>query len=296
MGRYLVLGATGFIGASLLDVLRHDGHRIRAVVRTDGFEASDVEVVVEPDWTLEALQRATDDDFDAVFHLAGGGVRPDDRDPEALIASNVALTSRVARAVRPQTRIVYASTCAVYGRVETGHLAVETDPLRPIEPYGATKAGAAQIGRALAEARGVRFVEGRAFGVYGPSEPDYRLIPSLVAALRRGETLSLTPGEQSRDFMFVDDCARALAALGTTTELAHDVYNVCTGRPVTVAEIAKTTCRVVGAPASLLDFGAKPYRDGESMWMVGDPSRLEADTGVRPEVDLEAGIRRMSGA
>lgn len=301
MGQVLVLGASGFMGAALADVLSRDpACAVRALVRDptaprlSAWSARpNVEVRAAPEWSAAALEAAIGaETYDAVYHLAGTGVHPGQRGSESLIAVNVGLTARIVEALVGPTRVIYVGSCAEYGRVPEGHLAHEDDPVAPLEGYGASKAAGALLGRTLAAARGLRFVHARVFGVYGPGEPGYRLIPSLVGALSRKERVPLTPGAQVRDFMFVEDCARALARLGTATALLHDVYNVCTGRPASVAEVARAVARAVGAPEAQLDFGARPYREGESMWMVGDPARLLADTGFAPEVPLEAGIRR----
>ena len=303
MARFIVTGGSGFIGSSIIDLLtRQEDHFVRALLRAAPDTGArgerlaalegrpNLEPVVVDEWSAGGLAAAMDDGFDAVLHLAGAGVHPKDRSPVSLVDANVRVTAAIAEAWAAPKRFVYAGTCAEYGRVPDGIRVVETAPVRPIESYGATKAAAAVIGRALVTEAGGTFVHARAFGVYGVGEPSYRLIPYLVGRLRAGEAVDLTPGAQVRDFMFIEDCARALIHLAGAP-VADGVYNVCTGVPVSVADIALEACRAVGAPPSRIHLGARPYRAGESMWMVGDPARLAA-TGFEHEVDLAEGIRR----
>jgi nucleoside-diphosphate-sugar epimerase len=93
----------------------------------------------------------------------------------------------------------------------------------------------------------------------------------------------------------VDDVANALITIGNALKCRHSTYNVCSGKAVSVREIGELAARVTGTPASLLRFGALPYRPDEEMWIVGDNSRLTVDFEWAPGTSLEQGLARFAG-
>jgi nucleoside-diphosphate-sugar epimerase len=133
----------------------------------------------------------------------------------------------------------------------------------------------------------------RPFGIFGPGEAAHRLLPHLHARLRAGARAELTPGRQMRDYLYIDDAVAGLIAAGEAALSGFGgACNLCSGRALSVRDFALTAARAMGAPTDRLDFGARDYRAGEPMWMVGDPARLAAATGFRPAVGVEDGIAR----
>jgi nucleoside-diphosphate-sugar epimerase len=207
---------------------------------------------------------------------------------------NVGLVAALLSAVDEPRCFVHAGTCSEYARAEAGVLIPESHPMLPESLYGAAKAGAALFGAACARRRGLRFLWLRLFGVFGVGEASHRLVPHVIAHLRRGERPSLTGGTQERDLTYVDDVADALVlAAGSTSLDAYVPYNVCSGVPVTIRAVAEAVARKMGRPDSALGLGDLPYRSDEAMWVVGDPTRFRAATGWAPRVGLEEGIGRM---
>jgi nucleoside-diphosphate-sugar epimerase len=235
--------------------------------------------------------------WDCVYHVAAAGVSPAQREPQRLIDGNLGLLTQVllGLAGRPPRRFVYTGTCAEYSRAAWGQLIAEDHPTRPVNPYGAAKAAAGIWGASLAQSLNIPFILARPFHFYGPGEGASRLIPYLVQRLRDGAAAELTGGEQMRDLLFVDDVADALITIGAAPACAGSVYNVCSGTGISIREVGEMAARVTGRPASLLHFGALPYRADEEMWIVGDNSRLRADFGWTPQTSLEQGVARLAG-
>ncbi len=103
----------------------------------------------------------------------------------------------------------------------------------------------------------------------------------------------MTAGDQARDFTYVDDVVDACVKAATSDQLeSYAAYNVCTGTPVRVRELAEVVARLMDKPASLLGLGRRQMRPGEPMWMVGDPAHFRQATGWRPCIGLEEGVRR----
>lgn len=298
----LVTGATGFIGARLCERLAAEEARVFALVRADSPRAArlsripGVEVVrtasFEPAELHAALRGV---EADAVFHLAAYGVHPEQRDPEQMLQGNVELTARLLLAAErwPIRRFLHAGTCSEYAPPAAPELLTEAHPIAPRSLYGAAKAAAALYGTALARRLGVPFVALRLFGVYGPGEGEHRLVPYLARCLRRGEAPSLTGGEQVRDFTFVDDvCEAFLAAAAAPGVEPYEAYNVCSGEPIMVRDLAARVAAILGLPHADLGLGRRPYRDDEPMWLAGDGARLRRACGWRPQISLDEGLRR----
>ncbi|WP_437543417.1 NAD(P)-dependent oxidoreductase [Sorangium sp. So ce367] len=303
LGKALVTGATGFIGATLVRRLLAGGCDVVATapVRPSGWARLSrfsprqrLRQLPLERLTRDALLEAVGDEPpDAVFHLASAGVNPAERAPGVLLEGNVvALVATLEAAARwGGARVVFAGSCSEYSAVVEGQLVDEGAPRAPLYPYGAAKAAAHDYGRAVAEALSVPLVTLRLFGVYGPGEAPHRLIPYLAARLRARERVDLTPGTQLRDLTFVDDVVEALLLGATTAGIEPGTaYNVCSGRPTSVREVCLEVARQLGAPESLLDFGARPLRAGELPWLVGDPRRFRAETSWRPRTQLSAGV------
>jgi len=99
----------------------------------------------------------------------------------------------------------------------------------------------------------------------------------------------LTPGEQVRDFLHVEDVASGIAAVAQSS--LTGVVNVASGQRVTVREIAEKIAAIVGR-ADLLALGARPYAPNDPMFILADNSRLRQNTGWKPRYDLESGLRQ----
>jgi nucleoside-diphosphate-sugar epimerase len=294
----LVTGASGFIGSALARYLAEKGVRVYALVRPgsrlDRLDASPVTVVTADTAREDGLRQALAGiRADYVFHLASYGVSQAERDPQLLCDGNAGLTCRLLEAVAgwKVRKFIQAGSCSEYAPAAEGTLIGEEHPIRPLSLYGAAKAAAVGSGRALAAQMRLPYLALRPFLVFGPGEAAERLVPYLIARLSRDEAVDLTAGEQQRDLIYVEDVAEAFHR-AAQSEANEGVFNVCFGRAVRVRAIAEGVADAMGKPRSLLRFGARPYRDDESMWLVGDNRKLQAATGWRPRTGLAEGIER----
>ena len=161
--------------------------------------------------------------------------------------------------------------------------------------YGAAKLCASLYGAVLAAERGIPFLNLRLFGVFGIGEASHRVVPYLISKLRENQPVDLTPGEQVRDWLYVDDIVDALLEAATCPHLPESgVFNICSGHATRVREISEQVADAMNKPKDLLRFGARPYRPDESMWIVGDNRRFTEATAWLPRVSLAEGIRRMA--
>ena len=294
----LVVGATGFVGRALVGGLLRDGVRASSLIFRNRPRPAQVEgELIESGSSSEEDLRAalSGCHWDCVYHVAAAGVSPDQRSPGTLIDGNLGLLSRVLLALQsePPRRFIFTGSCAEYSRAEAPHRITEEHPTMPENAYGAAKAAATIWGSALAKGLGIPFVALRLFHIYGAGEAPSRLVPYLIDCLENGVGAKLTKGEQVRDVLDVSDVVRALIAAGQTESCLRPVYNVCSGEPVQICDLASTAAKLLGKPAGLLQFGALPYRADEEMWIVGDNRRFAEDVQWSPAVKLEDGLREV---
>ncbi len=294
----LVTGATGFIGAHLVRRLVERGVSTCCLVR-GGVRSPRVQRCLAGAQQIELPSIRAEDIADAlqgvscqaVFHLASPDILYGRDNPAEMVDVNVNLVTRLLAAVShwPLRVFIHTGTFSEYGPLQTDRLTEET-PLAPASVYGASKAAAFLCGRSVARQLQMPFVNLRLFGVYGPGEAARRLVPYLVGRLSRGEPAELTAGKQVLDLLYVDDVVDALCTAAAAPALEDDVYNVCSGQPVSVREVAELVARQLDASPRLLRFGAQPYRSDNFHRIIGDNSRFAAATGWQARWDLAGGI------
>jgi nucleoside-diphosphate-sugar epimerase len=297
--RLLVTGASGFVGAAVVRLAVCRGLRVTALVsprsRLDRLApcADDLAIVradIADAGALNAAVAAARPD--ACVHLAAAGAVERCDDLDVLMAVNALAPARLARALADAgcRRLVTAGSSSEYG-TPAGPMD-EREACDPDDPYGVAKLAGGLLARVVARDHGLETAHLRLFSVYGPGEDPRRLVASVVHALLRGRAVDLTPGEQVRDFVFVDDVAEAL--LGATVAPGVDglTANLGTGVQTTVRDLCLRLADLAGADPALLRFGARPYRDGERFAWRAATERAQRGLGWRARTALEDGLRR----
>jgi UDP-glucose 4-epimerase len=302
MASYLVTGGCGFIGSHLADALIEHGHTVRILddlstgrIENKPAEAELFEGDVADPYIVAMAMRG----MDACFHLAAvASVERSNIDWCATHKTNLTGSITVFDAAKRANTahpipVVYASSAAVYGQNLNVPLS-ETSAVRPVSAYGADKLGSEQHGLVAWHVHGVPTCGLRFFNVYGPRQdpasPYSGVISIFCDRISAGRGITIFgDGGQSRDFVFVGDVVRALlAAMEHTTTGAH-VYNVCTGRPTTIAEMAETI-------ASTLEITPEityaPPRQGDIRVSCGDPSEARAALGFDARTRFADGLVR----
>lgn len=182
--------------------------------------------------------------------------------------------------------VIMVGTCAEYD-AEYGFLREDT-PTKPISIYGATKLSLNLLGHQMAADANVNFTWARLFYLYGSSEDEHRLIPSLIKTLLARRVFPTTPGEQIRDYLHVEDVASALWQL--VLQRKGGTFNISSGKPLSVRKLTQTVGDITGHP-ELIRFGALPYRNWEPMFICGDNQKLK-QIGWQPRYSLEYGLQQ----
>jgi nucleoside-diphosphate-sugar epimerase len=298
--RILLTGATGFIGNRLCRQLLARGHEVVCLGRRPirGRLASHANIkqwLVEKTACINASDAPGGGHFDRVYHLAAAGVAPVDNDPLQLVDANIAFGARLLREITAPA-FVFAGSSAEYAPKATHAPFVESDALTNTGLYGASKAAGGLYHVAMAHSADIPLAHLRLFHVYGAGEKAHRLTTSLFHALISGKRVALSSGEQIRDFLDVDDVAKAFEAVGVglaSGSLPTGAYNVSSGEGVKVRTVCEEIALILGADKSLLGFGDIPLRPNELPFVVGDGSALAGAIGWRPSVSLKCGLRRL---
>jgi nucleoside-diphosphate-sugar epimerase len=165
----------------------------------------------------------------------------------------------------------------------------ESDPEQPTSNYGVSKLAATRASLAIEAATDMEVVVVRAGVAYGPGQPSDMFIASLITAMTSGTKFEMTSGEQTRDFIFVDDVVRGLVILATAAEASGQIFNIGSGFGMRVRYVAEFVETLTGAEG-LLEIGAIASRAGEATDYWLDTSAIRNATGFEPAVPLHEGL------
>jgi len=161
---------------------------------------------------------------------------------------------------------------------------------RPISPYSFGKTAATHYLQMLHRTEQFPATTLRLFLTYGPGQDKRRLIPQIATACMEGRHFPTSFGEQLRDFCYIDDTVDAIFAALHTQEIAGEVLNIGSGRPVAIRDVVMAVRDVVGGGTP--DFGAIAYRVGENMALYADTAKAKQLLNWSATTGLEEGIRR----
>ena len=299
----VVTGGAGFIGSHLVDALVARGRPVRVV---DDFStglranlagvAHKVEVVDASLTDAAAVARAVRD-CGVVYHLGAlASVARSVENPAATHAACATGTLNLLDAARKSgvRRVVYAASSSAYGGTATPG-GQHPDQLPAAKsPYAAAKLAGELYMQAFAATYGIETVRLRFFNIFGPRQradsPYSGVIALFIAALARGDVPTVHgDGSQSRDFTYVANAVDALIRAAEAPDASGNVYNVGTGRPVTVRQLIDALNDILGTD---LAPECGPPRAGDVKFSQADIRRTVTDLGYTPAVTFEDGLRR----
>ncbi|MGA3351578.1 MAG: GDP-mannose 4,6-dehydratase [Acidimicrobiales bacterium] len=289
--RAYLTGGTGFVGAWLLRHLAEVG---------DTAVAPGPEVdVLDLDLLAGDLEAAAPE---VVYHLAAlTHVGRSWREPGETFRVNALgtlnLLEAAARCPTPPA-VVLVSSAEVYGpATDAGPLDEQSD-LRPVTPYAASKVAAEFLGLQAFLGRGLRVVRARPFNHVGPGQSEDFVVSALAKRMieaELGKTATVRVGNLavSRDFTDVRDVVRAYRLLATDG-VAGEAYNICSGRAISIAELADQMAGLLSGEVRLVEDPAL-FRPIEVPVLLGDDSKLVAATGWHPEIALSSTLSDVLG-
>jgi len=304
MPRFLVTGAAGFIGSSIVEALLARGEQVRGLDNFATGKHKNIEPFLKQMDFHDADLRDYDavlqacDSVDIIFHQGAlPSVPRSVKDPRSSHASNIDGTFNLLEAARAAgvKRVVYAASSSAYGN-QPGFPRVETMQPQPIAPYPVQKLAGELYMQSYWRVYGLETVCLRYFNIFGPRQdpasPYSGVMAKFILQMLEGEMPTIQgDGEQARDFTYIENAVQAnlLAAAAPAEKIAGRVFNIACGERHTVNE----TYALI---AKLLNFNKPahygPERAGDIRISHADISAAREAFGYEPRVKFEEGLRR----
>lgn len=315
--RIAVTGATGFLGRRFVEVAARRGASVRALVRPRSqlppqWQGERVAVVRGELADAAAARALLAPGVDVLVHLASAGVGGGREDWVQLLSVNVIELRRWLGAAHEAgaSSAVVTGSCLEYrgvGELPDAPLpaeaiappCVEDSPLATSDLYGASKAAGGLVAHTFARAAGFPLWYLRLASLCGPGDTPTKLLPTALRRLSQGQPVNLSGGEQVREWMHRDDAVSLLLAAVAQQPPGGGVGLVNGGPGVgsRVRDLLRHLAECLGAPESLLRFGARPYRPGEPHHLVMSTARREQLLGNwRPAVPLRRCLEELAAS
>ena len=303
MSKFLVTGGAGFIGSHITELLLSEGHD---VIIYDNFSTGR-ECNIEPFLDKITVFREDIRDLDklreafvgvdyVIHHAAEVSAIKSVEEPLWANEVNVTGTLNILVAAKEAgvKRVILATSSAVYG--DTGNKPqAETDLPRPLSPYGATKLNGEHYLCVYNDTYGLETVRLRYFNVFGPRQnpkSQYAaVIPKFIDRILAGQDLHIFgDGEQTRDFVFVKDVARANYMACLSDKAPGEVFNIAGGRSVSVNELAEILMNLTGQKVNVIH---DPANAGEIKYSASVTDKAREVLGFVPQTTFEQGLEQV---
>lgn len=300
----LVTGGAGFIGRWVVKRLLDDNHQVWVLdnlsngrlVNLDQFQscANLMDTVVGDIKDCSMLERIFQNHFDVCYHL-GASINVQDSidDPKTTFDNDTVGTFNVLQACKQtNTKIVFMSTCMVYDRAVSAEGIRETDAIKPASPYAGAKIAAENMVLSYYHAFGLPTVVVRPFNTYGPfqkSGGEGGVVAIFIKKKLAGEILQIYgDGTQTRDLLYVEDCARFVVEAGYSDAVNGEIVNAGLGRDIAIKDLAKL---VVGDETKIQHV-THIHPQSEIPKLLCNYDKAKRLLHWEPKVSLEEGIRR----
>ena len=290
--RVLITGGSGFIGRHLQKRLSDYGANISIIDKNPG-SAESANIIQHDICDYENLKTAIKDvSPEIVFHLAAYIDRASEFDiVRKVIEVNLLGTLNLLESLKDSfcQSIVIAGTSEEYGNNPTPFK--EDYREDPVSPYSFSKVCVSYLSKMLFNIYKLPIVILRPTLAYGPGQEETMFIPVLIKTLLRDESLMMTLGEQTRDFIYIDDLVNAYIKAGITQGHHGEIFNIGSGKAYKIKDVAYRIASFLKKD-SLLIVGARDYRKAEIMSYYADISKAKSFLNWMPEINMDEGLKR----
>lgn len=295
--KILVTGGAGFIGSAVTKLLLDQNHQVTIIDNlSHGYQASiDSRAnFINADILDEAKLEEILPGHEAVIHMASLiEVGESVKNPVAFVENNITGTIKLLEAMRKTNvkKIIFSSSACVYGEPLKTPI-TESDPLGEQEnPYGLTKVSMEQLCQLYHKLYNFDVVILRYFNPYGPGElhtPETHAIPNFIKAVLNKQPIPLYwNGEQIRDFIYIDDLAKAHILPLNQTGL--HIYNIGTETDIRVMDVVKEIFGLVGYQVPINNKGE---RKGDVQTLVASSEKIKTELNWSSKVDIQEGLKK----
>ena len=294
--RVLVTGAGGFIGQHLCKALFGKDATVVGLVRSavDNKYLSE-QYVLDISDEMDVIKIVNFVQPEFVVHLAASKNRG--VDPAAYregYRTNTLGSLNVINACQDipvLARFVFLGSTDEYGELQVPFK--ESDKEAPNSAYGTSKLAVTELLRALSRSNGFPSVTLRPTIAYGPGQDASMFLPALIIALVAGRDFDMSFGEQTRDFIYVDDLVNAIIQALVIPGLCGDLFNISSAMPIRIDALAKMTANMIGNEAgNRLKLGSKDYRIGDVMQYWASNNLAKTSLGWSPMMSLQEGVQQ----
>lgn len=293
--RILVTGGSGFIGSHLVDKLVDKGHKVTVFDRQ-------VPCRKDVSWVDGDLKWIGDcenamNDIDLVYHLAArfNAIGSNDFIPhyfqDNLLNTINMLHLSVLHKVK---RFLFLSTCGIYGEIPSGK-ATEEYPCNPVSLYASSKYAAERAVFAFSHTYGLPVTIIRGFNVFGERQKPFRtgsVIPTFISLAQENKDILIHGnGKQIRDFLYIDDMANALL-LASQNDNSHNVYNVCSGKALSIENIAKKIVAYTKSKSKIV-YCDESKGNPQLIRSVGNNAHFQKQFKWTPKYTFEDALRKV---
>jgi len=297
--KFLITGAAGFLGSALANRLASEGHSVLGI---DDLSTGDPKKLIEDvkfirgDVNERSKFWTYLNEVDCVYHLAARvSVQESILYPREYNAVNVGGTVTLMEAMRDVgvSRVVFASSGTIYGNQPQQPVKESAVP-DPRSPYAVSKVSAEYYVKSIGALYGIETVCLRIFNAYGPGQrvpPVHTpVIPNFLRqAWENGTIVVHGDGNQTRDFVYVDDVVNAMAAAATAPDVNHLTINVGSGSEVSIMELIHEVLEVTGGHPEVL---SNPRNEGGLSRICADINLAQEKLGYQPSTPLAEGLTK----
>ena len=254
---YLITGASGFVGSSLVRELVAQKKSVAVLVRNKKslWRLSDIknkitiyEIAIEDEKVKKIVDKIKPT---YIFHLAAYGAVPGTNNLSAMIQTNISGTINLVNAVKqnPFKLFINTGSSSEYGLKK--HSMKEDDVLAPINDYGVTKAAATLYIQKEAIRNNLPMITFRLFTPYGPFDVGERLVPHVILQSLFSDSLHLSRPENVRDFIYISDTVKAYLLATKSTFAPGEIFNIGSGQQHSVKDVVELVFKLTGKQVPL---------------------------------------------